>query len=271
MSLYDTGIRPIIDQHLSEEAEKVRDYGDYWSASSAGYCYRRLIFQRLQIPEVSEDARKQRVFSSGHIFHEWIQKITKDSGLSIAQELELQDEELKIRGHVDDLILVPGFVNVGLDTVVSPGDNFRQPHLVLYDYKTAHSKWFEYAKSKPVSYYNRMQVGTYMYMLRQSNPQRISTNPPITTKELSEARVLKISKDDLRLFEYQILWDKELEGAVFTYWNNLDWAWRDYQTNWSLPECTCHKHENGFLAREKYNPYFYEGQPCSEAWLRKHV
>src|SRR5665213_3322496 len=104
MTLFDSGIRPAIDAYLQSKREEVRDYGDYWSASSAGYCMRKSIFERLGVPPVSEDARKQRVFSSGHIFHNWIQEITKGAGLSIAQELELQDEDLMVRGHIDDLV-----------------------------------------------------------------------------------------------------------------------------------------------------------------------
>lgn len=166
VSLYDTGIRPAIEEHLKAEAAKLRDYGDYWSASSAGYCYRRLIFERLKIPYVKEDARKQRIFSSGHVFHEWIQKITKDAGLSIVQELELQDEELMIRGHVDDLVLVKDTILSEEEQLDNEFDGIKTKHLILYDYKTAHSKWFEYAKTRPPSYYNVQQVGTYLMMVR---------------------------------------------------------------------------------------------------------
>lgn len=124
-SLFDTGIRPLVDKYLAEQAAKERDYGDYWSASSAGYCMRLNIMRRLGVPRVPEIQegweRTTRVFESGHIFHEWIQGITKNAGLSIASEVELQDEDLMIRGHFDDLVLVDG-------------------NLILYDYKTAHSE-----------------------------------------------------------------------------------------------------------------------------------
>jgi hypothetical protein len=105
MSLFDTGIRPAIDDYLALKAAEVSDYGDYWSASSAGYCQRKLIFERLGVPPVIQRGRRtqNRVFEAGHIFHEWVQRITKEAGLSIAQELELQDDELMVRGHIDDL------------------------------------------------------------------------------------------------------------------------------------------------------------------------
>jgi hypothetical protein len=202
-----------------------------------------------------------------------------------------------IRGHIDDLVLVPRgkSVNISPDPVY-PDDyverdfftlEARPPvmniledeaeqHLILYDYKTAHSKWFEYAKKKPVSYYNKMQVGTYMYMLRKF--QELEEKPPNTKPynwngfdnlpPITEARILKISKDDLRLFEYQVLWTDGLLNEVMFYWRKLNKAWGMYQKTGHLPGCTCAEHENGFLAKEAYNPYFYADKPCSEEYFK---
>ena len=271
-NLFDTGVIPAINDHLLKEAEKVRDYGDYWSASSAGYCMRKVIFERLGVPPVSEDARKQRVFSSGHIFHEWIQAITKEAGLSIAQELELQDEELMIRGHIDDLVLVKGTPAleqgqlVEVKDVENPVEILEAQRLILYDYKTAHSKWFEYVKGRPMSHYNKMQLGTYMYMLRKlSTWQKLGLEKHITANHMTEARILKISKDDLRLHEQQLMWSDEREMEVKAYWIALNVYWKSKK----LPPCTCADHENGFMAKEKWNPYFYEGEPCSIKYYEK--
>ena len=165
-SLFETGIRPAVDSWLIARGQEKRDYGDYWSASSAGYCMRKVIFERLGLPPVTEDARKQRVFSSGDIFHEWMQRITKEAGLSIAQELELQDEELMIRGHIDDLVLVDKLVEVPeLKDELHPG-KVNSKHLILYDYKTQNSRAFSY-KREAMSWYHRMQLGTYMSILRK--------------------------------------------------------------------------------------------------------
>jgi hypothetical protein len=258
MSLFNTGIRPAVDAHLLAQAAVKRDYGDYWSASAAGYCMRKQIFQRLGLPEIGEDARKQRVFSAGHIFHDWIQELTREAGLSIAQEVELQDEKLMIRGHFDDLVLV---------------DN----NLILYDYKTVNSRSFTYAKANgnTMSHYHRLQLATYMYMLRKNGitaPVE-EDEDSIKTKfseakrliNLSEARILKISKDDLRMEEQQLLWTPELEKEIVEYWSTLNGYWASR----TIPKCTCHLYEGGFLAREKFNPYFYEGKPCSLAYYTK--
>lgn len=187
MDLFNTGVRPVVDDYLLKESQKVRDYGDYWSASSAGYCMRKTIFERLGVPHVDDEdaARKQRVFSAGHIFHSWIQGLTKDAGLSIAQETELQDEDLMVRGHFDDLALVGETYNVPEPDLHekmplgSGNERIRQhtewlkartehyektKHLILYDYKTVNSQSFKYKHD--LSYYHKMQLGTYMYMLR---------------------------------------------------------------------------------------------------------
>lgn len=265
--LFTTGIRPSIDQWLLDKSKEVRDYQNYWSASSAGYCMRRVIFERLGVPKVESeaDARKQRVFTSGHLFHSWIQEITKEAGLSIAQELELQDEDLMIRGHIDDLVLVPGFVNVGLDTVVPEGDNFRPANLILYDYKTQNSRAFSY-KRPDMSHYHKMQLGTYMYMLRNGsyNPKGTSVSGMDLTPKtpVGEARILKISKDDLRLSEEQLMWTPDLEKEVVGYWRTLNGYWKAKK----IPKCTCADYEGGFLAQEKWNGYFYKGEPCSIEW-----
>lgn len=231
--LFESGVRPIIDAHLADRAKEVRDYGDYWSASSAGYCMRRQIMERLKIPPVKIDARKQRIFSAGDIFHEWIQGLTKEAGVSIAQERELIDNDIMVKGHFDDLIQL-------------------SDRVVLYDYKSTSSRSFGY---KEISQYHRMQVGTYLYMLRKL-PLGVAIN---------EARVLKISKDDLRLAENEVLWSPALEKEIVAYWNTLNGYWKKV----TLPKCTCHVLEGGFLAREAFNPYFYNGKPCSIDYFNK--
>lgn len=259
-SLFDTGIRPIVDDFLIKEAEKERDYGDYWSASSAGYCMRKLIFQRLKVPPTKPiDARKQRVFTAGHIFHEWMQKLTREAGLSVAQEVELQDEMIKVRGHFDDLVVI-GFDENG-ETPVRMGAEQRARHLILYDYKTVNSRSFTYSKGREMSYYHHMQLGTYMYMLRKrpTNVIRFSDYPNIKLEELSEARILKMDKDALRMEEQQLLWSADLEKEILDYWNTLN----DFWERKVMPECTCADHESGFMATEKWNDYFYDGEPCS--------
>lgn len=264
--LFNTGIRPAVDAYLKAKSEEQRDYGDYWSASSAGYCPRLVIMRRLgipKVPEIKEDwARTTRVFEVGHVFHSWVQDITKQQGTSIAQEVELEDQELKIRGHFDDLVLVDG-------------------KLILYDIKTAHSASFNYSKNRPMGHYHSMQLGTYMYLLRKMptpdyaipfGGNHMSREQYEMLPDLQEARILSISKDDLRMDEKQLLWSEDLEQKILDYWNQLNVAWNEYQLSGALPECTCLQHDGGFMGRRSakgkiYGDFFYNDEPCSQKWF----
>lgn len=269
MSLFDTGIRPSVDAWLLKKSKEVRSYGEYWSASSAGYCMRKQIFERLGVPPVKEDARKTRVFAVGDVFHKFMQDITKEAGLSIAQELELQDEELMIRGHIDDLVLVGGgpydepYIESFDEDQGAVTEIDRPKHLILYDYKSTSSRSFSYSKGREMSFYHHMQLGTYLYMLRKLNPKEQYWPTNNGEPDLTESRILRISKDDLRMEEQQLMWSPQLEKEVIGYWSTLNGYWK----NRKLPRCTCADYEGGFLAKEAYNPFFYLGEPCSLAWL----
>lgn len=286
--LFNTGIRPAVDAYLKKKSEEQRDYGQYWSASSGGYCMRLVIMRRLgvpKVPELEDNAAQTRIFESGKIFHEWMQRITKDAGLSIASEVELQDEDLMIRGHFDDLVLVGEQIEDGVK--YTSGDLLKiqeSKNLILYDYKTAHSASFNYSKNRPMGHYHTMQLGTYMYLLRKSphlfarsdtfggNPLRKikDTAFEIDAKNLAEARIMSISKDDLRMDEKQLMWSPELESKVFDYWNTLNAYWN----NKKMPPCTCLEWDGGFLGKRSakgkiYNDFFWEDEPCSLKWYEK--
>jgi len=256
-SLFKTGIRPAIDAYLKAKSEEVRNYGEYWSASSAGYCMRLNIMKRLgvpKVPELDDNAVQTRIFEAGHIFHEFLQRITKNAGLSIASEVELQDEKLMIRGHFDDLIL-------------------QDDKLILYDYKTAHSASFKFKKRQTeIGHYHKYQLATYMYMLRKqpTNIIRFDDYPKDLLKNLTEARILSISKDDLRLDEKQLLWTPQLEKEVYGYWATLNGYWKAMK----MPKCTCLEHDGGFMGRRSskgkvYNDFFWQDEPCSLDWMQK--
>jgi hypothetical protein len=287
--LYSSGIRPQIDEYLKAESEKVRDYGDYWSASSAGYCMRLNIMRRLgvpKVPELADNATQTRIFESGKIFHEWLQRITKDAGLSIASEVELQDEKLMIRGHFDDLVLIQSKGSV--DAWVSRNGSVQKEtvevrrddaHLILYDYKTAHSASFNFKKRETeIGHYHKYQLATYMYMLRkqglvkvgEQHPRGINGSTHQDTKDLTEARILSISKDDLRMHETQLLWTPKLEKEIYEYWSTLNGYWKAK----TLPKCTCLDHDGGFMGRRSakgkiYNDFYYQDEPCSLKWLKE--
>lgn len=256
MSLYDTGVRQLVDDYLVEESRKVRDYGDYWSASSAGYCMRKVIFERLGVPKIEQegDARKQRVFTAGHIFHDWIQQLTEETGVSIAQEMELESDEIMVRGHFDDIIRA--------------NDKY-----ILYDYKTVNSRSFMWAKKNgnAMSHFHRLQLGTYLYLFNSNewrkwgDYSKINDDYPVELGPLTEARILKIEKENLMMMEQKLEWTPDLERDVVQYWTTLNGYWKSQ----TMPKCTCADYESGFMAKEAYNGYFYDGEPCSLVYYKK--
>lgn len=284
--LFNTGIIPAVNEYLLKKSKEERNYGEYWSASSAGYCMRLNIMRRLgvpKVPELEDNATQTRIFEAGHIFHEWLQRITKNAGLSIASEVELQDEDLMIRGHFDDLVSVPKEAKYLMDIVDGNGEPIeREKHLILYDYKTAHSASFNYKKRQAeMGHYHKMQLGTYMYMLRNNAqvfanatsknilPTHDGTLRPVNLGGLNEARILSISKDDLRMHETQLLWTPQLEKEIVGYWRTLNGYWAKK----TMPKCTCLDFDGGFMGRKSakgkfYNDFFYKDEPCSLEWYK---
>lgn len=277
--LFNTGIIPAVNEYLLKKSKEERNYGEYWSASSAGYCMRLNIMRRLgvpKVPELEDNATQTRIFEAGHIFHEWLQRITKDAGLSIASEVELQDEDLMIRGHFDDLVLVGGTVYKIDGDGKDLGYMTKGGKLILYDYKTAHSASFNYKKRQTeIGYYHKMQLGTYMYMLRKVNAKEQYWPTDNGLPELKEARILSISKDDLRMHEQQLLWSPKLEKEVYSYWSTLNGYWKAKK----LPKCTCLAIDGGYMGRRSkkgkiYNDYMYTDpetgleEPCSLLWYK---
>lgn len=82
---------------------------------------------------------------------------------------------------------------------------------------------------------------------------------------LTEARICNVEKDTLRMSEVQLLWSDELEKEVLGYWTTLNKYWAEKK----LPKCTCADQENGFMGLEKWNPYFYNGRPCSLEYYKE--
>ena len=95
-------------------------------------------------------------------------------------------------------------------------------------------------------------------MLRKqpTNIIRFDDYPKDLLKNLTEARILSISKDDLRLDEKQLLWTPQLEKEVYGYWATLNGYWKAMK----MPKCTCLEHDGGFMGRRSskgkvYNDY----------------
>ena len=238
-------LKHLIHEQLLKEDDGV--YPDYWRGSSAGYCMRYNIFKRLHVPEVPEvvegQSQRQGTLRIGHQVHALMQSLTKNAGLSVEQEAELKSKEWDMVGHFDDLI------------------KFPNGELVLYDYKTVHSQALKYPPELKNTH--RMQVGSYLYLLREKYPK------------LTKARIMEISKDDFLMREIEFDWDDTLKSDLEAYWTELNDWWAIYHETGELPPCTCSERLGAWFAtRNKYgkvwNGYYFNEQPCSLAWFEQH-
>jgi len=137
-------IQEIIDAKLKEEQDKksTRVRSGKFSPSSFGKCYRSQIWNRKNEPVTNPpDERTLRVFSAGHLFHDFVQRYLPDS----QTEVECKGENVYGRA---DIVLN--------DTVI--------------DLKSVHSKAFWYmtrpnydVKSDKLS--NWLQVTCYALIL----------------------------------------------------------------------------------------------------------
>jgi len=178
----------LVDTYIAEKrTEQIRTL-DKFRVSDAGRCHLMRYWKRQGKPFSDvPDERTLRVFEVGHVFHEWLQNLLKDKGVLMEKELEVQDKH-RI-GHIDALVMT-------------------EQGLVLYDFKTIHSRKFHYMAEGDGDKHYAMQAYTYATLLPFG---------------VADIRIAYISKDDLCIKEVSI--DEEVEQDVIDDWNVLISAW----------------------------------------------
>ena len=115
-------IETIIDDNISKK-HRAKDNSKF-RVSDSGRCH-LMRFWKRQGKEFSDevDRRTRRVFEVGHIFHEWLQEGLLKAGVLVEKEFKVED--IHRAGHADAIVMT-------------------EQGLVLYDFKTVHSKKFHY-------------------------------------------------------------------------------------------------------------------------------
>jgi len=180
----------IIDTYIAEKNANSQRENNKFRVSDAGRC-RLMRFWKRQGKPVSNDfdERTLRVFEVGNVFHIWLQDLLQEKGLLVEREFEVEDAH-RI-GHIDAL--------------VKNGNG-----LILYDFKTVNSKKFSYIKKEGDIHY-AFQVASYAMMLPFG---------------VSEAAIVYISKDDLRIAEMPVDLDG-IKSKVTDDWTILIQAWEN--------------------------------------------
>lgn len=100
----------IINNHLVEKQKKSARIPDKFYPSSVGLCNRAIIYQMMGYPKKTPDERVLLIFENGHGFHNRMEKLFRDAGVLIADELPIKSEELKISGRSDAIIKDPEYI-----------------------------------------------------------------------------------------------------------------------------------------------------------------
>jgi len=180
----------ILDEFIVENRGLQEHLNDKFRVSDAGRCRLMRFWKRQGKPATDiPDARTYRIFEVGIIFHEWLQDLLTEKGILIEKEKEVED--IHRRGHID--------------AIVKNGER-----LVLYDFKTVHSRKFNYLKAESDIHYH-FQVVTYAMMLPYG---------------VEEIRIAYISKDDLRIMEVPVNTDG-IEEGVRKDWDTLLLYWQE--------------------------------------------
>jgi len=182
-SLIDEAIRR--DEQRRDEQKRAGKF----RVSSSGRCYHMRIWEKQGIPYSDPpSSRTLRVFAIGSALHDWIQDRLQERHVLLLREFELEDE-FRI-GHID--------------AVVRSGSK-----LILYDFKTVHSKKFFYLSNEiDIQYF--MQAYTYYLMQKET----LGLN-------ISDVRICYISRDDMLLKEVSVLDMPTIDEMVKRDWNEI--------------------------------------------------
>lgn len=200
--MFDTAAA--IDAYVDSLHEERAPDG-YWHPSSISGCLRQAVYEYRGTAKTNpRDPRSQRVLRVGHVFHDFVQTAIEKTGLVdvFYREVKFTHEGLRLKGSVDGLV------------------QYSSGEWEVLEFKTINSNAFRYATRDPDSMpkpAHVIQVTAYLKALRECGGIDADGNvvPPLGDR-LTQARVAYVSKDDLRVEEYDVLWSPVLEADLLS-------------------------------------------------------
>lgn len=147
----------IIDKHLSTIHEiSDRKKNVFHPSFMHNDCPRAIVYNYLGTGDfVVTDPRVKRIFANGHNVHSRIQKLLKDWGLLLEEEVTAENKEWRIYGHCDGILKLKR----------KTSDNNIKEIKVALEIKSINLKGFEYALKKGPKIEHICQVRIYMWLL----------------------------------------------------------------------------------------------------------
>ena len=224
-------------QQWSDQKEAERDT-EHFACSDAGLCYRSRFLKRLGVPSTRvTPVGALRKMMAGEAAHEKLQAVLKASG-----QLESAEETLSlwpdVLGHYD--------------AVVREGDE-----RILLEFKTIEKWQMGHIKKDGPKPQHILQMFTYWFQLRAQ---------PKETKNLNQATLIYVQREDYQQVQFDYLWDKEIAGKTLAEWLPLFAYWKNQQ----LPPCSCGEDFDG--NGMKYCRYqARDGESCCDPELVRMV
>jgi CRISPR/Cas system-associated exonuclease Cas4 (RecB family) len=187
-----------------EHKEKYKEFKGWFSASTAGSCFRKQWYKINDYEEIQPEQRPMRLMRLGTLVHKDLEEAiieynkSNDEQVSVYSEYRIKLPDLKVVGHLDLAV-----------------DN--EGKLYVYDIKTAHSfKWKKLfgrnVDPNPSTNY-QLQLGTYaLGMLKHLEREEDSDNV--------ELGLIWYKKDD-SMMKTQIISSEWIKNA-FYYWVELN-------------------------------------------------
>ncbi len=209
-----------------DNTNQVRDNTKF-HISDMGRCYRMRFLKRLGMVGEPYNDRVLRVFAVGTILHEWLQEQAEQMGVLVGKEIRV--ENANWIGHADAIIQTDGYK-------------------VLYDFKTVNSRKFTYLARGESDEHYILQLLTYLVFLQGGEH-----------KDLQDARLLYISKDDLRLHQPRYHLTDERKDAIMLDMATMEKHWEEQTLplrceGWESKYCTyCPKTDSEVVVFMKIN------------------
>ena len=200
---------------------KPRKPDGMWHPSGLYGCDRKTIYEvRGTAPTDDRDDRSYRILEVGQIMHDFIQGALKHSNTYVAQawdEVKVSAPDIKLVGSVDMLV-----------------QHHDKSYEVL-EFKTINSYAFKYKELPKEEHVG--QVRAYLHALRyyggivnEGTPQEHAIEP--LGSDLTTARIIYVSKDDMMMEEYPISWTAEGDADLISRISRL----QSHQDAGTLPE-----------------------------------
>jgi hypothetical protein len=218
-------VEEIIDRHV-ERLHEEREPDGYWHPSSMSNCLRQAVYEFRGTEATNpRDARSRRVLRVGHMFHEFVQTaIASDPAVTaFFPEIKVRSERFRITGSGDGLR--------ALARLKEDGEEVWE----LLELKSINSMAFRFKDLPKANHV--VQVSIYMKILREEGGQIVNeqgeilgTIPPLG-EGLKRARLVYLSKDDLRVEEHTVLWTPAKDDEIIDRLAQLE----EHQVRGSLP------------------------------------